>query len=79
VGTHHYYGWLRLKVTDDSDGVPDAISLLAESSNPSVFGQYGTAGESISTVPEPGGLALLAIGAAGVMELRRRRQAAKAV
>jgi hypothetical protein len=80
---HTYYGWLRVKVTDESN----SVALVPSADNSSVFGAYDistdpnignfTAGEV--AVPEPGeaavGLGLLAFGAAGVREMRRRRVA----
>jgi hypothetical protein len=63
------YGWLEFVYTDDSHGVPDSLTFLAGAYN-------DEAGSAISTpTPEPGaaGLMLLALGAAGVTALRRRR------
>jgi hypothetical protein len=83
-----YYGWVRVKVTGDAGGIPNSVSLVASADNPGIFGAYDistdpdigtfTAGE-IAGVPEPTeaaiGLGLLAFGAAGVREMRRRRNA----
>jgi hypothetical protein len=79
-----YYGWLRVQIGFNNGGVPDNIQLVSKAGNPDIFGAYGTtsdnvwAGQIVAT-PEPsvaalGGLALLACGAAGVREMRRRRQ-----
>ncbi|HEY4415672.1 MAG TPA: hypothetical protein VGO57_08275 [Verrucomicrobiae bacterium] len=86
---HTYYGWLRIKITNDANGVPAQVAVIDKNGD----GIYGaldskndpnlnnfTAG-MIEAVPEPslaalGGLGLLAFGARGVRELRRRRQAA---
>ena len=86
---HTYYGWLRIQVEDDGNSLPDKISFLAKSGDPGIYGAYGlansgiTAGE-ISSVPEPsiaalGGLSLLALGARGVREMRRRKNSVTSV
>jgi hypothetical protein len=81
---HTYFGWLRIKVTDSATGYPDAITLIDKNGD-GIFGAFGLSSDSIKAgqtalaVPEPsiGGLCLLALGAAGVRELRRRRKANK--
>lgn len=81
-GTHYDYGWLRLKVGSDARGRPLTIALVDNGDN--VVGAYRTDGQpilaGISSIPEPasvaGGLALLALGAVGIREWRRRRQPA---
>ncbi|MEO6847901.1 MAG: PEP-CTERM sorting domain-containing protein, partial [Chthoniobacterales bacterium] len=84
---HLYYGWLRLKVTNNSNGIPIQMSLIAADGHPDIYGAFDRADQvdgdmfktgSIAAVPEPsitalGGLGLLALGAAGVREMRRRR------
>jgi len=73
---------LRLQVTEDSSRVPSGISLLAVDGVTGAWNETPggaiTAGE-VSAIPEPAtvasGLALLALGAAGVREMRRRRLA----
>mgnify|MGYP001549996691 CR=1 FL=1 len=82
-GTHTYYGWLRISVSETSQNQPLSISLVDNGDG--IYGAFGLrtdgikAGETASPVPEPsvaaiGGLGLLALGAAGVRELRRRRK-----
>jgi len=79
-----YYGWLHVKVTNDGNNVPSEVSLISKNGDAGVFGAFGlasdniTAGETALATPEPsitaiGGLSLLALGTAGVRELRRRR------
>jgi len=81
-----YYGWLKVKVSEDSSGVPDKIELVdngngvdgAYDLTSDVLGDGFTVG-SVAPVPEPsvaaiGGLGLLALGARGVRELRKRRK-----
>jgi hypothetical protein len=65
------YGWLELKMNMSVDNYPDSVTLLA--------GAYDDSGSPITTpgaTPEPGtaGLLLLAMGAAGVTALRRRKK-----
>lgn len=82
---HTYYGWVRVEVSNNANGNPDAVKLVAKNGDPGVYGAFGLAGDGITAgeiaaVPEPstlaiGGLALLALGARGVKEMRRRRQA----
>lgn len=87
VAGTNYYGWLRVKVQGDSRGLPEEFSFVDKNGD-GIFGAYGlksdniTAGETAPTsVPDAGstamltGLALLALGAFGVHETRRRRAA----
>ena len=83
AGGEDYYGWLKIKLGFDIGGFPTSISLVANESG--IYGAYGDntilAGQTV--VPEPSvvgltGLGLLACGAAGVRELRRRRLQASA-
>jgi hypothetical protein len=76
---HTYYGWLRVKVDGSASSAPDLVSLVPEDG---VYGAYGLKSDDIlageTAVPEPSatslsGLALLALGATGVREMRRRR------
>jgi hypothetical protein len=80
---HNYYGWLQINVTFDANDRPLTIAL-----NP-VNGIYGAINASpdsailagqVAAIPEAAsvatGLALFALGAAGVREFRRRRQLA---
>jgi hypothetical protein len=86
AGSHgSYYGWLRVKVSGNNNGVADQVSLLAVNG---IIGAYDNVSDpnfssfkagSIVPTPEPataalGGLGLLALGAQGVRELRRRRK-----
>jgi hypothetical protein len=67
------YGWAELKVGVDGSGFPDSVTLLGLAYD-SVPGAAIAAGDSGPT-PEPGtaGLMLLALGAAGVTLLRKRK------
>jgi hypothetical protein len=77
-----YYGWLRVQENFGTNGAPTTLKLIDNGNG--IFGAYGTTSDNvwvgqIVATPEPsvaalGGLALLACGAAGVREMRRRRQ-----
>jgi hypothetical protein len=79
-----------VQLVNNADGDPVEISLIAKNGDPGVYGAFGLASDDITAgevapapSPEPssmiiGGLALLALGARGLKELRRRRQATKA-
>jgi hypothetical protein len=82
--TGSYYGWLKVKVGLDADGVPNQLLLVDNGSG--IYGAFDKIDDAQAdgftvgavAVPEPslmaiGGLGLLAFGAAGVRELRRRR------
>jgi hypothetical protein len=73
IGGQDHFGWIRIHVGEQDD-VPNAITALdwAYESEPGVGIQAG----STQAVPEPGTLALLATGAAGLLAWRRRRQGA---
>jgi hypothetical protein len=75
---HFDYGWAELKVGVDGSGYPDSVTLLGMAYN-STPGAAILAGQTGAGAPEPGtaGLMLLALGAAGVTVLRKRRQAAR--
>ncbi len=76
-----YYGWMRVKVTQDGNRNPNSISFVENGSG--YFGAYMSTNDpnfstfkaGVVAVPEPTtvGLGLLALGALGVRELRRRR------
>lgn len=84
--TGSYYGWLRVKVVDAKNSLLPAEVTLADKNGDGIYGAIGLASDHIKAgevapVPEPslaalGGLGLLALGAAGLRELRRRRQQA---
>ena len=72
-------GWLRVRVTWDA-GNPTTISLVPKVGTTDIYGAFGPSDiiPTAGAVPEPSttaltGLGLLAIGAAGIRELRRRR------
>jgi len=81
---HYYYGWLRVDV--NGSGTPNSLQLV-DTGTPGIAGAFNTspsgaitAGQTASAIPEPAnvaaGLGLLALGAAGVREMRRRRTVA---
>jgi len=79
---HTYYGWLRMQLTNDAAGLIHKIDFLQDAGS---YGAYALKGDglTIGAVPEPSvaaltGLGLLALGAAGVREMRRRQAAAPA-
>jgi PEP-CTERM motif len=89
VGFQHtngsYVGWLKVSIsTWESTGQSKTFSIVANSDG--VYGAYGllsdglTVGQ-VSSIPEPAtmasGLGLLALGAAGLREHRRRRTRAE--
>lgn len=90
LGTDDVYGWLRVQVRANANGYPVSIKLVESQANPGVFGAYNTKSSiaaddfkigTVNPIPEPSvvalsGLGLLALGAAGVREMRRRRSAA---
>jgi hypothetical protein len=79
-GTH--YGWVQVRLTNDGD-LPNKLEILDWAYN-SVAGEAIRAGDYTpaqlpTDTPEPGtlGLAVLALGAAGVTAWRKRRDAVK--
>lgn len=84
-----YYGWLKVRVGKNTGGAPDAISFLTNGNGDfgaldktSNSGADGFTVGTVAPVPEPSaftiaGLGLLALGAQGLRELRRRRQTAQ--
>ncbi|HWA85909.1 MAG TPA: hypothetical protein VG710_06785 [Opitutus sp.] len=90
-GANYYYGWLRVQVGADANGRPQSLTLEPVNGPDSPIGAYilssdpnaslfGAGDYNASAIPEPAnvaaGLALFALGAVGVRELRKRRQAA---
>jgi hypothetical protein len=86
--TGSYYGWLKVKVGLDADGVPNQISLVDDGNG--IVGAFDKTSEALAdgfnvgivAAPEPSiaaiaGLGLLAFGAVGVREMRRRKAAAQ--
>lgn len=83
TGSKTYYGWLHVKVANDGSGFPYEVALMDQNGN-GVYGAFGLASDHIKAgevapIPEPsvemlGGLGLLALGAEGVREMRRRRK-----
>jgi MYXO-CTERM domain-containing protein len=69
-------GWMRIVVDNNgSTGYPDAVKLI-DYAYTALGGSIKAGQTSSSTTPEPGtaALGLLAAGAAGLVELRRRRK-----
>jgi hypothetical protein len=68
------YGWAELEYGIEGDGIQDSVTLLGLAYDDT--GGSITAGEMAPT-PEPGtaGMMLLALGAAGVTALRKRKKA----
>ncbi len=83
-GGSTYFGWMRVKLTDTANGAPVSVTFV-DYNGDGIYGAFAklsiTAGQGrLTAIPEPAtaaaGLALFALGAAGVREFRRRRQAA---
>ncbi len=66
-----YFGWAKVSVAIGASGISAKVFEVAVDNIPD---QTIDAGET-STVPEPGTLSLLALGAVGLLALRKRRQA----
>jgi LPXTG-motif cell wall-anchored protein len=69
-------GWIDVKVFDrNSDGFPDEIEIIDSAYNNTPGGAIN-AGETTDPTPEPGtaALGLLALGATGILALRKRRK-----
>ena len=66
-----HYGWAQLTV-DVNNGGPAGVNLV-DYAYEDQAGVGISAGQTASAVPEPSSLALFAIGAAGLMALRRKR------
>ncbi len=66
------WGWIRVEPEAGADGVPDALEVVDWAYNDAGGGI--TAGQTVGpSVPEPSALGLLALGSAGVLAWRRRR------
>jgi hypothetical protein len=79
--SHGHNGWLKLQVTNDGSGSPLSVTFVK--GDDGLYGQIGGPGvetDGVSAIPEPAdvasGLGLLALGAVGVREMRRRRKVA---
>jgi hypothetical protein len=69
-------GWIRLEISSNGSGLPDTITAIDWAYN-DVAGATITGGQT-GAVPEPSALGLLAMGSAGVLAWRKRRNAAAA-
>jgi hypothetical protein len=74
---HYDFGWIELEYLEGSNGLADEIEVLGvayDNTNSPIKAGAG----AVPGTPEPttGALALLAVGAAGIEALRRRRKAA---
>ncbi|MEO6847591.1 MAG: PEP-CTERM sorting domain-containing protein [Chthoniobacterales bacterium] len=88
TGTTAKFAWLRARVQNTAAGIPGVFSFVAKAGDPTVFGAWildsdpgadNFATGDVAAVPEPstvalGGLGLLALGAAGMSEMRKRRK-----
>lgn len=83
------YGWLRMRVNNSQFGYPSQVYMLPKAGSITIFGAFDSKanieadGFKVGSVavPEPSvatltGLGLLAMGAAGLREMRRRKAAA---
>ncbi len=72
--TQNDYGWMRLVFTENQSGYPETLTAIDWAIQ--TDGTPIEAGVVPASTPEPGtmGLGLLAVGAAGVTALRRRRK-----
>ena len=69
------FGWAHLKVNVRQSVLPIMSGSISEFAYDTVPGQTIRAGQT-SAIPEPGTLSLLALGAAGLAVLRRRKRSA---
>jgi len=69
------FGWAHLKVNVRQSVLPIMSGSISEFAYDAVPGQTIRAGQT-SAIPEPGTLSLLALGAAGLAVLRRRKRSA---
>ena len=66
VGGDKHYGWIRLGIRNDANGVPDKFTVFDWA--------YESTPNTPIHIPEPSSLGLLAAGAVGVAASRRRRR-----
>jgi len=74
-GPTDIFAWLRFSVTNDNKGFPVDVTLIDwayEDTGASIL-----AGQTVSAVPLPGSLGLLAMGISGLAAFRRRKTTTK--